>query len=411
MKEFLASVLFLAATALGWAQVPQNDFFTNRIQLNGAVVEIDANLAGATWGEAGCNEPCGVSGCAKSIWWSWTAPESGLVVIERVPFVPRMLPSYPNFSYASLSVFSSTNLCDLSSQQVCEINLLNHGAYAIFQAQAGMQYSIQLTGSDVVKPRFSSFQFRLTLTNAPVFRLQPVSRNIPRSGSTHFSVLAIGLSPVYYQWQKDGTLLPNATNRVISFDNITSMHEGGYRVVVSNATGTSTSQVAQLTLTPDLPLKLVTHPGTGGSEFRLSMSGPFPRRYQIRVSTDINPEGGLFNYRGSISHTNETTHFSLPRDTPSKFVRLEYYSAEEVCLNNLEQINIALWLYAEDKHLTYYTLVPPNLYAEQGYLHNSIWPRCPSAPADPTNGLTYTIDYPVNGPRCNFVAALHVLDY
>jgi hypothetical protein len=64
--------------------------------------------------------------------------------------------------------------------------------------------------------------------------------------SAVFEVRAAGSSPLSYQWLQNEMVLPGATNRVLLLSNVTLAQNGGYRVVVSNAFGVVTSQVATM---------------------------------------------------------------------------------------------------------------------------------------------------------------------
>lgn len=66
--------------------------------------------------------------------------------------------------------------------------------------------------------------------------------------SVTFSVVAGGDLPLQYAWRLNAMLLSQATNSNYIISSANSSHEGGYTVVVSNAFGSVTSQVAQLTV-------------------------------------------------------------------------------------------------------------------------------------------------------------------
>jgi hypothetical protein len=88
----------------------------------------------------------------------------------------------------------------------------------------------------------------------PVITTQPSSQTV-RDGTVaggsqaSFSVVATGRSPLTYQWYADGTPLNGATNRTLTFSNPTAGAQGThFSVVVSNDSGSVTSQVPVLTL-------------------------------------------------------------------------------------------------------------------------------------------------------------------
>ena len=65
-----------------------------------------------------------------------------------------------------------------------------------------------------------------------------------------FNVVASGTEPLGYQWQFNGTNLPNATNALLTLTNVTFNQSGAYRVVVSSLLGTATSPAATLSVLP-----------------------------------------------------------------------------------------------------------------------------------------------------------------
>jgi len=98
-----------------------------------------------------------------------------------------------------------------------------------------------------------------SLPVAPGIVLQPQSRtNAPGTPAT-FTVGAIGSAPLSYEWRKDGTSLANggtisgATSPVLTLASLQTNDVGAYEVVVANAFGSVTSQVATLTLIPANP--------------------------------------------------------------------------------------------------------------------------------------------------------------
>ncbi|MBC8096986.1 MAG: immunoglobulin domain-containing protein [Akkermansiaceae bacterium] len=85
---------------------------------------------------------------------------------------------------------------------------------------------------------------------SPQIKYPPVNRVVSLGAATSFSVLAAG-PQLRYQWQHNGTNLPNATNFIYSLFGTQASQAGNYRVVLTNAFGSVTSSVASLTvLTP-----------------------------------------------------------------------------------------------------------------------------------------------------------------
>jgi len=70
-------------------------------------------------------------------------------------------------------------------------------------------------------------------------------------GSVVLSESAQGLTPFFYQWQANGSLLPGATNSSLSLTNLAQAASGNYSVIVSNRYGAVTSPALSLSVTLD----------------------------------------------------------------------------------------------------------------------------------------------------------------
>ena len=90
---------------------------------------------------------------------------------------------------------------------------------------------------------------RATLNTSPVAILtQPVNR-IAFAGSTvTFGVTAQGVPPPTYQWLKDGSPIAGATSPTLVLTDVQLAAAGSYSVVVTNLTGSVTSNPASLTV-------------------------------------------------------------------------------------------------------------------------------------------------------------------
>jgi len=380
------------------AQTPPNDLFVNRIHLSGDVVTFGGINTGATsYGndpsEPDPCEPCAPDGiCNASIWWSWTAQSATPVIIEK-------LGAYEN-RYAGLSVLAGTNLCELQFHWVCDLDLRKRGQYTVFSPQPGTEYQIRMAGY------FDTpVMFRLMVTNSPQFRLHPQTQTVSSNASVLFTSSAIGIKPLQYQWQYEGTNVPDGTNQVLVIHNVSTANEGDYRVIVSNPTGVSTSAVARLMLsTNDARPVLSSAQISDGTNFQFTVIGEQGRVYRCETSSDLTNWSGpvLFN-------TNVSTTFRVRRDSPMKFVRvLQYHPASEVCNCNLKQIWFGIWQFAEDGHRdpTY----PVTAADVAPFCMHGEWPRKPDvSPSDP-NFPHYTIVDVVTLPTCPAVPLTHVLE-
>jgi hypothetical protein len=97
---------------------------------------------------------------------------------------------------------------------------------------------------------------KLSVITLPVITTQPTSQSNYVGTTFFFSVAASSAAPLTYQWRKDGTALSNSSHIVGSQSNSCRINfaqtndSGNYTVVLANASGSVTSQVAVLTVTP-----------------------------------------------------------------------------------------------------------------------------------------------------------------
>jgi len=76
------------------------------------------------------------------------------------------------------------------------------------------------------------------------------SQSVFAGASATFTITATGDAPLLYQWRQDGADLPGQTNKTLRIASTQPPNEGGYDVVVGNASGSVTSYVARLYAVP-----------------------------------------------------------------------------------------------------------------------------------------------------------------
>jgi hypothetical protein len=100
----------------------------------------------------------------------------------------------------------------------------------------------------------TSNQATLTVSAAPVaptITVQPANQTVTAGQTATFSVSASGTAPLSYQWQMNGTDIPNATATNYTTPVTTTANSGEqFRVMVSNSAGSITSNTATLTVNP-----------------------------------------------------------------------------------------------------------------------------------------------------------------
>jgi poly(3-hydroxybutyrate) depolymerase len=128
----------------------------------------------------------------------------------------------------------------------------------------------------------------------PVITTQPQDQTNTVGTIATLTVAAAGTEPLSYQWQKLGGIwadLAGCTDTNLCFTNVQTAHTGDYRVVVTNADGAVTSQVAKMTvvLPPSVFLKslapyqrMAVYRGSSTS-LATTVSGTSPLSFQWRL--------------------------------------------------------------------------------------------------------------------------------
>lgn len=145
------------------------------------------------------------------------------------------------------------------------------GLTNIISIAAGFQHSVALMGG-----------------GPPRLLQQPVSFTAVAGRNARFAVSASGAQPIAYQWRQNGRPIPNATNQVLALDHVSIFDGGPYDAVASNASGTSTSRVAVLTLMFQPPSALTVRAQPeggigylgGSAQFTATARGSTPFEYR-----------------------------------------------------------------------------------------------------------------------------------
>jgi uncharacterized repeat protein (TIGR01451 family) len=195
--------------------------------------------------------------------------------------VSNYLPAQLTF----VSAVSSQGSCSFTNSAVtCNLGSLasNAAATVSFTVTANTP-SASLTNtctviSSATDPNPTNNSASTTLIiNAPLPAItnQPINQSVSLGNMVTLTVGASGYSPLFYQWQLDGTNLPGATDPSLVLTNTTLADAGIYSVTVTNAEGTVTSATAILTL-----VNLRLYPG-------LTIAGPTGVTYRVDYFADV----------------------------------------------------------------------------------------------------------------------------
>ena len=149
----------------------------------------------------------------------------------------------------------------------------------------------------------------------PILIGPPLSRTNNPGTPSNFTVEAVGGTPLSYQWRRYGTNLLNGPNLSgvtttnLTIANVQPGDAGPYTVVVTNAYGTTTSTVAQLTvIIPTSPGRFTnfTYSPVNGFSF-VFRDATVGKPYRIQTSTSLAPSSWSdwisFNYSGPLALT------------------------------------------------------------------------------------------------------------
>lgn len=132
-----------------------------------------------------------------------------------------------------------SNVVAISAGAFHNLALKRDGTVAVWGDNTFLQTNAPPGLSNVVGIAAGRFHNLVIIGNGfPVITVQPVSQYNPATGDAFFTVVATGLAPLNYQWQRDGTNIMDATNAVLSLPALATTDAGSYSVTVSNSVGT-----------------------------------------------------------------------------------------------------------------------------------------------------------------------------
>ena len=161
-----------------------------------------------------------------------------------------------------------------------------------------------------------------TCGSLPIINQSPQSTNVCTGGTASFSVTASGTGPFTYQWQSNDVLLfdggayNGVTTNVLMVAPATAATAANYRCLISNASGTSTSGVAVLT---------VAAASVGGT----AIPAASPVCHGTGTSITLTGEtGSIVKWQAS---TNNTTWSDVPSTAnpyaPTNLIATSYFRA------------------------------------------------------------------------------------
>jgi hypothetical protein len=277
-------IVYLAPEGL----TPANDFFADRISLSGTNVSVTAHNMGAT---TTVNEPGD-----QCVWWSWTAPRTGAILVDTEgSSFNTVLHVYTGSALGSLTEVAYDD--DMGTGQSSKLETY---------VTAGTTYTIAVHtyGSDEGR---IYLHLSYTAPRAPVFLDQPESTSLYTGTGFELYAGVTGTQPITFQWKRNGTSISGATDHYYHVENALTTHSGTYTLVAKNATGSTTSASATVTVTTSAPIiydqpNSASVPIGGYAQFWVGTDGSQPMTYQWK--------------KDGVSITGATDHWmSIPNVT------------------------------------------------------------------------------------------------
>lgn len=214
---------------------------------------------------------------AHSGWLTWTAPGSGICVIDTFgSSFDTVLAAYTGDTLTNLiEVASNDDMApDVNQSQIA------------FQAISGAAYQFAVDG--YAPDDFGDIRFHLSFSNSvPIITQQPARQGVLLGSSATFQVQALGALPLVYHWFFNDSEIVGAHKPQYTIDAVDLSAAGRYWVVVGNDFGSTTSLVAELIVFEPPRIsqspQSLSIPVGANAEFSVEASGSSPLSYQWQV--------------------------------------------------------------------------------------------------------------------------------
>jgi len=271
--------------------------------------EIDLGLAGANYGWPATEGPTTNPAYKSPVY--YYGHSDGCAITGGAFYSP----STPNFPSSYVGKYFFGDYCSgfiriLNPSTAQATNFITGTSQPVdihVGADGSLYYLARGTGS-VMKVRYTTNLF-------PVITTQPKSQLISAGYPVTFSVAASGPSPYSYQWMRNGVNMTGATASSYKFATTLADNGAQFRVRVSNAYGSASSNTATLSVTSDKPpTSQILTPAVGATYF-----GGMVVNYSGSASDkeDGTLPASAFTWRVDFHHDSHVHPF-IPPTTGSK---------------------------------------------------------------------------------------------
>jgi polygalacturonase/PKD repeat protein len=258
-------------------------------------------LFGKTYGTFADNQPIDIRKRTLLSDTSLLGSSGDWTVLEKDPLNTNVFDGFANLTPYSLQfVFQRTTL----SSMFISITWSNVATGAILTDSTTDSSATNFSfdgiafrpSSNTEAPATNNFTaVSVVVTSSPVAAsiiTDPQDQDVASGSTATFTPVPNGTLPLYYQWfYNTNTVLSGATNSTLTITNVQPAAAGGYSMFVSNAYGSATSGVAQLTVAvagptiTNQPQNLMVIPGETAT-FSVAAGGSLPLFYQWYYNTN-----------------------------------------------------------------------------------------------------------------------------
>jgi alpha-tubulin suppressor-like RCC1 family protein len=281
-----------------------NDLCSGAIIItNASYTNVQSTLKASAFGDP---VPDCVDGFGHGVWYQFTAPVAGLLIVD----------TFGSDFDTGLAIYSGS--CDSLIELACNDDTGGITSQVILPTTAGTTYSILAGGysSDA-----GNLVLHLNHLTPPAFAVQPTNQSVVVSSNASFLTTVSGTQPISFQWYfnnaplVDGGRISGSTNATLNIAGIQTGDAGSYQLVASNIVGVATSSVA--VLTPIILPPVITQQPTNQSvltgsnvTFTAVVDGTPPYNYQWYFESSPLTNDGVHIFgstTSSLSISNLTT--------------------------------------------------------------------------------------------------------
>jgi hypothetical protein len=230
--------------------------------------------------EPGEPDPCGQTGGASE-WYIYTTPAAGTFHVDTTGSdFNTLVGVFTNVG----TVVTFSNLVEQGCGYTTNYAADGQPSVNLSDVPAGTEFFIVVDGYQGAS---GMAQLNIGLGAPPAILTQPQGHPAVPGGSATFSVVAVGTTNLYYQWQFDSAGIAGGGNSSFTVSNAQVTAVGEYSVIISNSVNVVTSTPAALTLqsTPFIltpPASQTVNLGRT-AEFSVAAGGVAPLSYQWYV--------------------------------------------------------------------------------------------------------------------------------